>query len=145
MVFSLGDISKTTIVIIKRGRILQKGGFSPATTLPPILGTLSLLTLSHGFHTFPHFLYGEYLFYRFPPVTPEPGLQSHVNFKVRLCHVLRKPSPKGHDLCLLRKALFPWRYWAVTHAKTAFLSLGYMGYWYSGTFLSTRYMYQLVL
>ena len=33
-------------------------------------------------------------------------------------HVLNKLSPEEHDLRLLRKAIFPGRYWAVSHAKT---------------------------
>ena len=56
----------------------------------------------------------------FPRVTPEPGLQFHANFNVGLCHVLNTLSCEEHDLRLLRKALFPGRYWAVSHAKTAF-------------------------
>jgi hypothetical protein len=62
----------------------------------------------------------------FPRVTPEQGLQFHVNFKVGLrelvCHILSIPSPEEYDLRLLRKALFPGRCWAVSHARTAFLS-----------------------
>ena len=69
----------------------------------------------------------------FPRVTPEPGLQFHANFNVGLCHVLNTLSCEEHDLRLLRKALFPGRYWAVSHAKTAFLSLGYRGNRRSGT------------
>jgi hypothetical protein len=58
----------------------------------------------------------------FSIVTPEPGLQFYTNLEVGLCHVLRTPSPEEHDLRLLRKSLFPGCFWAVPHAKTAFLS-----------------------
>ena len=66
-------------------------------------------------------LYSNFLLVLFPRVTPEPGLQCHVSFEAGLCHVLSRPSPEQHDLRLLRRALFPGRYWAVSHAKTAFL------------------------
>ena len=56
------------------------------------------------------------LFFR---VTPELGIQFHANVWVLTPACLRTPSPEEHDLRLLRKALFPGRYWAVSHAKNS--------------------------
>ena len=65
-----------------------------------------------------------HLFPRFPRVTPEPGLQCHVSFKVGLCHVLSRPPPEEHDLRLLRRALSHGRYCAVSHAKNGLSTKG---------------------
>ena len=44
---------------------------------------------------------------------------------VCLClHVLSRPPPEEHDLRLLRRALFPGRYWAVSHAKNSLFTKG---------------------
>ena len=67
----------------------------------------------------------------FSSVTPEPGLQCHASLKVGLCHVLSRPSPEEHDLRLLRRALFPGRCWAVSHAKNGRSTKGlpFYGVW----------------
>ena len=43
-------------------------------------------------------------------VTPEPGLQRHVNYNQTRRDVISRPFPEEHDLRLLRRALFPGRY-----------------------------------
>ena len=74
---------------------------------PELLGLRLSLNPYMGLGDFSAFFVWRIFFSR---VTLEPGLQFHANFNQTRRDVIRRPSPKEHDLRLLRKGLFPARY-----------------------------------